>query len=198
MRKLIAATACRGTACRARTSLKRRDLGPRLAGPRLGRAAILIAVLFGSVEQMHGRGGQREVIAAVWSENPVAPHRMALLQSHAPAGDPATNEVTVTGTLVSADTGEPIAGGHIIILYPGISPTGYAEDPSNPEAVVADGESDLNGRFQAAPPVLREQRYGVIVIAPGYLGKVAQDRQFAGPDDPDVIDLGQIRMQSAT
>jgi hypothetical protein len=198
MRKLIAATACRGTACRARTSLKRRDLGPRLAGPRLGRAAILIAVLFGSVEPIHGRSGQGEVIAAVRSENPVAPHRTALLQSDPPASDPATDEVTVTGTLVSADTGEPIVGGHIIILYPGISPTGYAEDPSNPEAVVADGESDLNGRFQAAPPVLREQSYGVIVIAPGYLGKVAQDKQFAGPDDPDVIDLGEIRMQSAT
>ena len=115
-----------------------------------------------------------------------------------PADELAEDAVTVTGTLISADTGEPIAGGHIIILYPGISPTGYAEDPSNPEAVVADGESDLNGRFQAAPPVLREQSYGVIVIAPGYLGKVAQDKQFAGPDDHDVIDLGEIRMQSAT
>ena len=115
-----------------------------------------------------------------------------------PADDLTEDAVTVTGTLVSADTGQPLAGGHIIILYPGISPTGYAEDPSNPEAVVADGESDLNGRFQAAPPVLRGQSYGVIVIAPGYLGKVAQDKQFAGPDDPEVVDLGEIRMQSAT
>jgi len=198
MRKLSAAAACRGTACRARTSPKRRHLGLKLPGLRLGRAAILIAVLLCSVEQTHGRGGQGKGISAVQSDNLVAPHRTALLQSDPPAGDPATDEVTVTGTLVSADTGEPIAGGHIIILYPGISPTGYAEDPSNPEAVVADGESDLNGRFQAAPPVLREQRYGVIVIAPGYLGKVAQDKQFAGPADPDVVDLGEIRMQSAT
>jgi hypothetical protein len=38
----------------------------------------------------------------------------------------------------------------------------------------------------------------VIVIAPGFLGKVAEGRQFAGPDDPDVVDLGEIRMQSAT
>jgi hypothetical protein len=106
--------------------------------------------------------------------------------------------VTVTGTLVSADTGEPIAGGHIIILNPGISPTGYAEDPSNPAAVIADGESDLNGRFEAAPPVSSEQSYGVIVIARGFLGKVAENKQFAGPDDPDVVDLGEIRMQSAT
>ncbi len=110
----------------------------------------------------------------------------------------AEDAVTVTGTLVSADTGEPIEGGHIIILNPGISPTGYAGDPSNPDAVFAAGESDENGRFQAAPPVFREQSYGVIVIAPGYLGKVAEGRQFAGPDDPDVIDLGEIHMQSAT
>jgi hypothetical protein len=112
--------------------------------------------------------------------------------------DAAENAVTVTGTLISADTGEPIAGGHIIVLNPGISPTGYAEDPSNPAAVFADGKSDVNGRFLVAPPVLREQAYGVIVVARGYLGKVAENRQFAGPDDPNPVDLGEIRMQSAT
>jgi hypothetical protein len=108
------------------------------------------------------------------------------------------NEVTVTGTLVSADTGDPIAGGHIIILNPGISPTGYAGDPSNPEAVFGDGESDLTGRFQVSPPVLRGQSYGVIVVSRGYLGKVAENKQFAGPDAPNIVDLGEIRMQSAT
>jgi hypothetical protein len=111
--------------------------------------------------------------------------------------DAAENAVTVTGTLISADTGDPIAGGRIIILNPGISPTGYAEDPSNPAAVFADGESDVNGRFLVAPPVLRGQSYGVIVVARGYLGKVAENRQFAGPDDPNIVDLGEIRMQSA-
>ena len=104
----------------------------------------------------------------------------------------------MTGTLVSADTGDPIAGGHIIILNPGISPTGYAGNPSNPDAVFADGESDLNGRFQVSPPVLRGQSYGVIVVARGFLGKVAENKQFAGPDDPDVVDLGEIRMLSTT
>ena len=139
----------------------------------------------GSVAQVHGQNGRQDIGAIVRS---VAQ----------PTKELAEAGVIVTGTLVSADTGDPIAGGHIIILHPGISPTGYAEDPSNPESVFADGESDPNGRFQAAPPVLRNQSYGVIVIAPGYLGKVAEDKQFAGPDDPDVIDLGQIRMQSAT
>jgi hypothetical protein len=109
----------------------------------------------------------------------------------------AEDGVTVTGTLVSADTGDPIGGGRVIILNPGISPTGYADDPSNPDAVFADAQSDLNGRFQAAPPVRREQTYGVIVVARGFLGKVAENKQFAGPDDPPVVDLGEIRMQSA-
>jgi hypothetical protein len=109
----------------------------------------------------------------------------------------AEDGVTVTGTLVSADTGAPIPGGRVIILNPGISPTGYADDPSIPDAVFADAESDLNGRFQAAPPVRRQQSYGVIVIARGYLGKVAENKQFAGPEDPDVVDLGEIRLQSA-
>ena len=146
---------------------------------------VLVASVIGSVAQVHGHNGLHDFSAVARS----------LAQ---PADELARDAVTVTGTLVSADTGDPIEGGHIIILNPGISPTGYAEDPSNPDAVFADGESDVNGRFQAAPPVRREQSYGVIVIARGYLGKVAEDRQFAGPDDPDVVDLGQIRMQSAT
>jgi hypothetical protein len=118
--------------------------------------------------------------------------------AHVYSQDGQEDAVTVTGTLVSADTGEPIAGGHVIVLNPGISPTGYAEDPSNANAVFAGGESDVNGRFKVAPPVVREQAYGVIVIAPGFLGKVAENKQFAGPGDPDVVDLGEIRMQSAT
>jgi len=140
---------------------------------------LLLHVLIGSAAQVYGANG--EDVSVVLSRD-----------------DLADDAVTVTGTLVSADTGEPIVGGHIIILNPGISPTGYAEDPSNPAAVFADGESDLNGNFEAAPPVIREQFYGVIVIARGYLGKVAENRQFAGSDDPTVVDLGEIRMQSAT
>jgi hypothetical protein len=148
-------------------------------------ALVLLASVIGSVAQVHDRNGLHDSSADARS----------LAQ---PADDLTRDAVTVTGTIVSADTGDPIEGGHIIILNPGISPTGYAEDPSNPDAVFADGESDVNGRFQAAPPVRREQSYGVIVIARGYLGKVAEDRQFAGPNDPDVVDLGEIRMQSAT
>ena len=141
---------------------------------------LLLSALVGSATQAHGENWWQD-ISLVLSPTTLA-----------------ADGVTVTGTLVSADTGEPIVGGHNIILNPGISPTGYAEDPSNPAAVFADGESELNGRFEAAPPVCREQSYGVIVIARGYLGKVAENKKFAGLDDPDVVDLGEIRMQSAT
>jgi hypothetical protein len=148
-----------------------------------------LALVLGSVADVDGQNGRRDIGAVVRLVVPIAPYAHSMLQS--------ANEVTVIGTLISADTGEPIADGHIIILNPGISPTGYAGDPSNPEAVFGDGESDPTGRFEVSPPVLRGQSYGVIVVARGYLGKVAEDKQFAGPDDPDVVDLGEIRMQSA-
>jgi hypothetical protein len=152
--------------------------------PRVRRTAwpllLLLTFLIGSVAQAHGQNG--------WPG----------LSLHAQNIDSTMDGVTVTGTLVSADTGDPIAGGHIFILNPGISPTDYAQDPSNPAAVFADGESDVNGRFQAVPPVIREQSYGVIVVARGYLGKVAENKQLAGPEVPSVVDLGEIRMQSAT
>jgi hypothetical protein len=140
---------------------------------------LLLTFLVGSSAQAYGQNGRQQV---------------SLIANVDESGEDA---VTVTGTLVSADTGEPIEGRHIFILNPGVSPTGYAENPSNPDAVYADGESDVNGRFQAAPAVIREQSYGVIVVARGYLGKVAENRQFAGPGDPAVVDLGEIRMQSA-
>jgi hypothetical protein len=101
--------------------------------------------------------------------------------AHVYSRDGPEDAVTVTGTLVSTDTGEPIAGGHVIVLNPGISPTGYAEDPSNSNAVFAGGESDLNGRFKVAPPVLREQAYSVIVIAPCYPRKSCREQTVRRP-----------------
>jgi hypothetical protein len=152
---------------------------------------LLLAVIFASatLHPFATRGGRQIEPGAVETRELLRTEKPTLLLTEV--------GVTVTGTLVSADTGEPIEGGRVIMLNPGISPTGYADDPSIPDAVFADGQSDMNGRFQAAPPVRRQESYGVIIIARGYLGKVAENKQFPGPDDSDVVDLGEIRMQSA-
>src|SRR5688500_16257133 len=70
---------------------------------------LLLTLLMGSAAQLHGQNRQQD-IGVILSANGLA-----------------ADGVTVTGTLASADTGDPIAGGHIFILNPGISPTGYAQ-----------------------------------------------------------------------
>jgi S1-C subfamily serine protease len=131
------------------------------------------------------------------------PESLALLGQEQPVAGPGDGGVTVTGTLVSADDGEPIERGRFLILNPGVSVSDYAEqqttqfNTAGSEFVYADGRSDDAGRFVAEPPVQRNQAYGVIILASGYLGKVAENRVFADDSSPDTVDLGEIRMQSA-
>lgn len=128
------------------------------------------------------------------------PEALALLGQEPTVAAPGDGDVAITGTLVSADDGDPIRGGRIIILNPGVSVTGYAEQQFNPassSAVYADGRSDEDGRFVAEPSVQRNQAYGVIILASGYLGKMAENRILADANSPNTVDLGEIRMQSA-
>ena len=71
----------------------------------------------------------------------------------------------------------------------------------NATATLAAGRGrkvECGGPVRRGASVLRNQSYSVIIVSPGFLGKVAEGRQFAGPEDPGVVDLGEIRMQSAT
>ena len=63
----------------------------------------------------------------------------------------------MTGTLISGDTGDPMPEGISSSSIRGISLAGYAQDPSNLATVFAGGESDMNGQYQDAPPVFRQQ-----------------------------------------
>ena len=116
----------------------------------------------------------------------------------APAGgeDPAsgatTDDVTVTGSIVSADTGQPIGGAWFIVLKPGVPVAEFLS--GNQEAVYSFATSGASGQFQLKNPVARDQGYGVLVIARGYLNMNENNKVLATADSPAVVTLPPIQM----
>jgi hypothetical protein len=98
----------------------------------------------------------------------------------------------VTGVLVSADTGEPIADGFFIVLEPGVAVADYRAGRS--DAVFAFATSDAAGAFQLPKPVRRGEGYGVIVTAPGFIDLAKDAKILAAADDPAIVALPPIRM----
>lgn len=115
----------------------------------------------------------------------------------APAPQPSTGTAILTGTLVSADTGSPIAGGYFLVLKPGVDFAKFKSDSGSKEDVFSLGISNGSGIFQVAEPLQRGQPYSVAVIAQGYQ-VVYQDGLVIPTDAAGVIDLGKIEVPSQT
>lgn len=107
--------------------------------------------------------------------------------------EPASGEAIITGQVISADTAEPIEGALFLVLQPGIKITSYLHDGKRAD-VFSFAYSDGQGNFQLPEPVVRGERYGVYVSAPGYetVGKDA--RELATADDPETVEQPTIKM----
>lgn len=108
---------------------------------------------------------------------------------------PAANTAILTGTIVSADTGSPIAGAFFLALKPGIDFAQFKADQAAKEDIFSVGISDGNGKFQVADPLTREQPFSVVVLAQGYT-VAYQDGLSIPADAPAVVDLGTIRLSA--
>jgi hypothetical protein len=111
------------------------------------------------------------------------------------SGGPATavaNAVTVTGAVVSADTGQPVAGAWFIVLEPGVPVADY--ENGRQDAVYTFATSGADGRFQLKKPIVRGEAYGVVVIARGYDNTSEDGRVLAAPDAPAVVALPPVQM----
>ena len=102
------------------------------------------------------------------------------------------DDVTVTGSIVSADTGQPIGGAWFIVLKPGVPVADFLN--GNQEAVYSFATSGANGQFQLPNPVVRGQGYGVLVIARGFLNMSEENKVLASADGPAVVTLPPIQM----
>ncbi len=108
------------------------------------------------------------------------------------SGEPATDAVTVTGAVVSADTGQPVVGAWFIVLEPGVPVADY--ENGQQDAVYTFATSGADGRFQLKKPVVRGEAYGVVVIARGYDNTSEDGRVLAAPDAPAVVTLPPVQM----
>jgi hypothetical protein len=111
-----------------------------------------------------------------------------------PPRAPAADTAVIVGTLVSADTGEPVVGGTVLALQPDVTIEEWADEGFDPSLVGAGGRSDGAGRFQLNPAVRRDQAYSVVILADGYEPLGAEGYVLARSGDPATVDLGVIEL----
>jgi hypothetical protein len=100
----------------------------------------------------------------------------------------------IIGTLVSADTGDPIARAQVVVLKPGISVKDWKRGNAGDDAVYTWITTDARGNFQLPDPVQRGEKYSIWLQAPGYEELFKDDKVLATEDDPAIVDLGMIKM----
>ncbi len=104
----------------------------------------------------------------------------------------AAAEVALRGSVVSADSGEPVSGAWFIVLKPGVPVTDYLD--GRQDAVHAFATTGADGAFQIREPIARGQAYGVVVVARGYRNTSEDNRVLAPDDAPAVLTLPPIEL----
>lgn len=100
----------------------------------------------------------------------------------------------VIGTLVSADTGDPIAKGQVVVLKPGVSVKEWKRGEVGNDAIFSYVITDDRGNFQITDPVVRGEKYSIWLQAPGYEELFKDNKTLATDEDPAIVDLGTIKM----
>jgi serine protease Do len=103
--------------------------------------------------------------------------------------------VTISGTVIDADTGRPIRGAYVVILKPGVTVRQFAKEQDR-KMIAALGQTDDNGDYVTQPPLERDQTYSVIVAARGYRILAADDALEIAGDAPERIEQDPIELTS--
>lgn len=112
------------------------------------------------------------------------------LGEDAPAGAPA--DVTLSGSVVSADSGKPVAGAWFIVLKSGVPVADYLD--GRQDAVHSFATTGADGTFQLREPVARGEAYGVVVVARGYRNASEDNRVLAPAEAPTVVTLQPVEL----
>ncbi|MGC9356658.1 MAG: trypsin-like peptidase domain-containing protein [Anaerolineae bacterium] len=102
---------------------------------------------------------------------------------------PPADGLYIQGYVLDADTGRGIAGALYVVLEPGI--TVNAWDGSEDE-IYTTAETDTNGYFELPLPLVRGERYSLIVWAEGYQ-PAGGDNLLVG-DDPSPLEV-EVNLQ---
>jgi serine protease Do len=101
--------------------------------------------------------------------------------------------VTVSGTIVSADTGRGIEGAVFVVLHPEVTVEEFLEDLLE-EQIFAYAVTDRDGVFVLRKPIPRGESFGVILGAEGYIPQAEDGYLEFDEDDPSQVDLGTFEL----
>jgi serine protease Do len=97
--------------------------------------------------------------------------------------------VTVSGTIVSADTERGIQGAVFVVLQPDVTVEEFMRDLLDAQ-ILTYGVAGRDGRFVLEERVPRGESFGVILGAEGYIPQSEDDWLEFDEDDPSQMDLG--------
>jgi len=103
--------------------------------------------------------------------------------------------VTVSGTIVSADTGLGIEGALFVVLQPDVTVEEFLQDFLE-EQTYAIAETDREGTFVLDRPIPRGESFGVVLGAEGYQPQYENGWLHFDDDDPAEVDLGTFELAS--
>jgi serine protease Do len=103
--------------------------------------------------------------------------------------------VTLSGRIVSADTGRGIEGALFVVLRPDVTVEQFLQDFLE-EQVFTYATADRDGNFLLREPLPRGESFGVVIGAEGYIPQAEDGWLHLDEDDPAQVDLGTFRLAS--
>lgn len=107
-----------------------------------------------------------------------------------PSSNGGKDSIKLTGTVVDADTGKPIAGAVVVVVKEGVT---WSTFDGRDDQVLDQVETDSNGAFEVPTPLLRGKSYSIGVAADGYQADAEDGVQITN-DLPDVVNT-EIKLQ---
>ena len=112
------------------------------------------------------------------------------------AGETAGNRVTVSGTIVDADTGKSLPGAVFFVLRPGVAADAWMDNQDDKQ-VISYGEADRDGWFETGPAFEAGGTHGVVVWLEGYELIVVDAGISFATSDSGRYDIGEVFLTQA-
>jgi S1-C subfamily serine protease len=110
------------------------------------------------------------------------------------SGEKKTEGVTVTGRLVSSDSGKPIQDATVLFLKPGVTVTS-AKKKGVEALLYTKATTNRDGDFKTALPLKRGQSYSVIIEATNFQSIEIDEGVEIGNDGAATFDVGSVELQ---
>lgn len=111
--------------------------------------------------------------------------------------DDAPAMVTVSGSIIEVNTGDPIVGAFFIVLQPGHTFQQWYEDGLPASTVYTVGETGADGTFTLLDPLEAGEEYTYVVVADGYDFVWGNTFEIVPAGTEDDLELAPIQVRSS-